>query len=40
MILAAQPGAIGRDGDETVVATTNVRHLILFVAVRIWRDIG
>ena len=27
MILAAQAGALDRDGDEAVIATTNVRHL-------------
>ena len=40
MILAAQAGSLGRDGDETMIATTNVRHLTLFSAARIWRDIG
>jgi hypothetical protein len=40
MILAAQAGALVRDGDETVIATTNVRHLALFSSARIWREIG
>src|ERR1019366_3732565 len=40
MILAAQAGALARDGDGTVIATTNVRHLALFSSARIWRDIG
>lgn len=40
MILAAQAGALVRAGDETVIATTNVRHLALFASARIWRDIG
>jgi hypothetical protein len=40
MILVAQAGALVRDGDETVIATTNVRHLALFVSARIWREIG
>ena len=40
MILAAQAGALVRDGDETVIATTNIRHLVLFSSARIWRDIG
>jgi predicted nucleic acid-binding protein len=40
MILAAQAGALVRDGDETVIATTNVRHLVLFSSARIWREIG
>jgi hypothetical protein len=29
MILVAQAGALVRDADETVIATTNVRHLAL-----------
>jgi predicted nucleic acid-binding protein len=40
MILVAQAGALVRDGDETVIATTNVRHLTLFASTRIWREIG
>jgi predicted nucleic acid-binding protein len=40
MILAAQAGVLVRDGDETVIATTNVRHLALFSSARIWREIG
>ncbi len=40
MILVAQAGALDRDGDETVIATTNVRHLALFASARIWREIG
>jgi predicted nucleic acid-binding protein len=40
MILAAQTGTLGRSGDQAVVATTNVRHLTLFAAARLWRDIG
>jgi hypothetical protein len=36
MILAA----LVHDGDETVIATTNVRHLALFASTRIWREIG
>jgi hypothetical protein len=40
MILAAQAGALVRGGDETVIATTNVRHLALFSSARIWREIG
>ena len=40
MILAAQARAIDRSGDQTVVATTNVRHLTLFSVARVWRDIG
>ena len=40
MILAAQAGALVRSGDETVIATTNVRHLTLFASARMWREIG
>jgi hypothetical protein len=40
MILAAQAGTLVRDGDETVIATTNIRHLALFASARIWREIG
>jgi hypothetical protein len=40
MILAAQAGALVSTGDETVIATTNVRHLALFASARIWREIG
>ena len=40
MILAAQAGAMAGDGDETVIATTNIRHLALFSSARLWREIG
>lgn len=40
MILAAQAGALNRNGDESLIATTNVRHLGLFSTARLWRDIG
>ena len=40
MILVAQSRALVRAGDETVIATTNVRHLYLFASARIWREIG
>lgn len=39
MILVAQAGALARDGDDTVIATTNVRLLALFVSARTWREI-
>ena len=39
-ILAAQAATLRRDNGETVIATTNVRHLSLFSVARIWRDIG
>ncbi len=40
MILAAQAAALVRAGDETVIATTNVRHLVLFARALIWREIS
>jgi predicted nucleic acid-binding protein len=40
MILAAQAGALVHDGNDTVIATTNARHLALFASARIWREIG
>ena len=40
MILAAQASAMARDGEETVIATTNVRHLALFASARLWHEIG
>ena len=40
MILVAQAAALVHDRDETVIATTNVRHLALFASARIWREIG
>ena len=39
MILVAQARALVRDGEETVIATTNVRHLELFSSARIWSEI-
>jgi len=40
MILAAQAVEFGRDGDETIIATTNIRHLALFSPARIWHEIS
>ena len=40
MILAAQAWALFSDGNEPVIATTNVRHLALFASARMWREIG
>ena len=40
MILAAQAMAMATNGDETVIATTNVRHLALFSQARVWREIS
>jgi predicted nucleic acid-binding protein len=39
MILAAQAKVLGGDGDEAMIATTNVRHLASFAHPRIWREI-
>jgi len=40
MTLAAQAGAFVRAADDTVIATTNIRHLALFASARIWREMG
>jgi hypothetical protein len=40
MILAAQAVALIREGYETVIATTKVRHLALFASARMWREIN
>ncbi|MGA2539918.1 MAG: hypothetical protein ABSF53_28200 [Terracidiphilus sp.] len=39
MIPAAQAAAVAHDSGETVIATTNVRHLALFWPARLWREI-
>jgi hypothetical protein len=39
MILAAQARELTGNDQETVIATTNVRHLVMFTPARIWRDI-
>lgn len=39
MILAAQAATLAGDGNQAVIATTNVRHLTLFATARVWRDI-
>jgi len=39
-ILAAQAARLDCPGDDVVIATTNVRLLALFVAARVWREIG
>lgn len=39
MILSAQFAAVRSDGEEKVIATTNVGHLSLFANARLWRDV-
>lgn len=39
MILAGQAALAASAGDETVVATTNIRHLSHFVRALHWREI-
>jgi len=40
MILAAQAASLKGHGEEPVIATTNVRHLVLFCTARLWNEIG
>ena len=40
MILAAQAEALNTGDSQALIATTNVRHLALFVPARQWRDVG
>jgi hypothetical protein len=40
MILAGQAGALALNDNDTVIATTNVRHLALFSTARIWQEIA
>jgi hypothetical protein len=40
MILAAQADALNRGDSQSLIGTTNVRHLALFAPARIWRDIA
>ncbi len=39
VILAAQALLAGEGGDEVVVATTNVGHLVRFVSAKDWQEI-
>ena len=39
VILAAQAALLAEQGDEVIVATTNVDHLARFVDAREWREI-
>lgn len=41
VILAAQATVAAEQGnDEVVIATTNVKHLDMFVDARLWQDVG
>ena len=40
VILAAQAGTLVRRGEETIIATTNVRHLSLFATAQLWSEIA
>ncbi len=40
VILAAQAAIVARGGNESILATTNVKHLDQFVDAREWRDIS
>lgn len=40
MILAAQASDLSRNGEEAIIATTNLRHLTLFASAHAWHDIG
>jgi len=40
VILAAQTVLLAQPGDEVMIATTNTKHLTLFVDARIWQDIA
>jgi predicted nucleic acid-binding protein len=39
VILCAQAAVLSSEGHQVVVATTNVKHLEMFVDARLWRDI-
>ena len=40
MILAAQAHVLGKQGYDVIIATTNVKHLSLFVTARNWYEIN
>ncbi len=40
VILCAQAAELTRLGHETVIATTNVKHLKIFSDARLWQDIS
>lgn len=39
VILAAQAFVIGDEGDDVIIATTNVGHLSLFASAKLWHEI-
>jgi predicted nucleic acid-binding protein len=39
VILAAQADLLRAAGDEVMIATTNMRHLEMFIPARLWREI-
>ena len=39
VILAAQAFMISSQGEDAVIATTNVRHLTRFVPAKVWHEI-
>jgi predicted nucleic acid-binding protein len=40
VLIAAQAVLLMGEGEEVVVATSNVRHLSLFAPAKFWKDIG
>ena len=40
VILAAQALSVGAEGDDVMIATTNVVHLALFVNARVWERVS
>ncbi len=40
VLIAAQAVMLMNDGDDVVIATSNVRHLNLFAPAKLWREIG
>jgi predicted nucleic acid-binding protein len=40
VILCAQAAELTRLGHETVIATTNVKHLEIFADARLWQEIS
>jgi predicted nucleic acid-binding protein len=40
VLIAAQAVLLMNDGDDVVIATSNLRHLGLFAPAKFWKDIG